>query len=116
MEAPKSEKPKHRIPEELRETMLDFTIAYLLECPTNVHAFALGFFERLQKQREGQANNRGNELINTSQIEDDLENPLVLDDQVTDWMLQFSIVYIVERPRDIVNFGIRYANKKLSKA
>jgi len=41
-------RPRYRVPDELRETLLDFTIAYLLERPSNLPEFGLNFFQRLR--------------------------------------------------------------------
>jgi len=46
-------RPRYRVPDELRETLLDFTIAYLLERPTNLAEFGLNFFSRLKADRDG---------------------------------------------------------------
>lgn len=46
-------RPRYRVPDELRETLLDFTIAYLLERPNNLADFGLNFFQRLKRERDG---------------------------------------------------------------
>ncbi|CAG7836926.1 unnamed protein product [Allacma fusca] len=46
-------RPRYRVPDELRETLLDFTIAYLLERPNSLAEFGLNFFHRLKREREG---------------------------------------------------------------
>jgi len=46
-------RPRYRVPDELRETLLDFTIAYLLERPNNLPEFGLQFFQRLKRERDG---------------------------------------------------------------
>jgi cAMP-dependent protein kinase regulator len=51
-------RPRYRVPDELRETLLDFTIAYLLERPTNLPEFGLNFFQRLRTERGGGSDNR----------------------------------------------------------
>ncbi len=49
-------RPRYRVPDELRETLLDFTIAYLLERPGNLAEFGLNFFQRLSGgEGEGRA-------------------------------------------------------------
>lgn len=48
-------RPRYRVPDELRETLLDFTIAYLLERPANLVDFGIQFFQRLKGEREGGA-------------------------------------------------------------
>lgn len=45
-------RPRYRVPDELRETLLDFTIAYLLERPNSLANFGLSFFQRLKDERE----------------------------------------------------------------
>lgn len=44
-------RPRYRVPDELRETLLDFTIAYLLERPPSVVDFGAEFFQRLRGDR-----------------------------------------------------------------
>jgi hypothetical protein len=108
-------RPRYRVPDELRETLLDFTIAYLLERPANLPSFGLSFFQRLKEEREGRGGRGPGRALNggSGGETEDLEgNPLLLDDALTDWILQFSIVYLVERPPDILLFGIRYSTKK----
>lgn len=46
-------RPRYRVPDELRETLLDFTIAYLLERPPNLIDFGITFFQRLKGDRDG---------------------------------------------------------------
>lgn len=46
-------RPRYRVPDELRETLLDFTIAYLLERPPSVVEFGMAFFSRLRGDRGG---------------------------------------------------------------
>src|SRR5947208_1175052 len=46
-------RPRYRVPDELRETLLDFTIAYLLERPSNLAEFGLQFFQRLSERDGG---------------------------------------------------------------
>ncbi|OXA41722.1 cAMP-dependent protein kinase type II regulatory subunit [Folsomia candida] len=46
-------RPRYRVPDELRETLLDFTIAYLLERPSNLADFGLNFFQRLRGETGG---------------------------------------------------------------
>ncbi|CAL8103237.1 unnamed protein product [Orchesella dallaii] len=41
-------RPRYRVPDELRETLLDFTIAYLLERPLSLPEFGFQFFARLR--------------------------------------------------------------------
>ena len=41
-------RPRYRVPDELRETLLDFTIAYLLERPASLPSFGISFFQRLK--------------------------------------------------------------------
>lgn len=48
---PPPTRPRYRVPDELRETLLDFTIAYLLERPPNVVDFGVNFFTRIRGDR-----------------------------------------------------------------
>lgn len=50
---PNQSRPRYRVPDELREVLLDFTIAYLLERPNNIVDFGAQFFQRLQGSRGG---------------------------------------------------------------
>ena len=47
-----SRSPRYRVPDELRETLLDFTIAYLLERPQSLPTFGLNFFQKLLSAEE----------------------------------------------------------------
>ena len=113
--------PIYRIPEELRETRLDFTIAYLLARPPNLPAFSLAFFQRLKETKDaigrGQHKSRkpaghGLQSIPTDTTSDE-GNDFELDEGFLNFVNQFTIVYIVERPASLIEFGIRYSNKKL---
>ncbi len=68
-------RPRYRVPDELRETLLDFTIAYLLERPANLPAFGLQFFTKLDQQHRGGGGKKGgpNGAGSTSQDHDDNE-------------------------------------------
>jgi len=109
-------RPRYRVPDELRETLLDFTIAYLLERPANLPTFGLHFFQRLKDEHEiGHGHGPRTSQTTPQAIngeENDTEGNLILDELVADWILQFSIVYIVEQPPNILDFGIRYCEKK----
>jgi len=50
-------RPRYRVPDELRETLLDFTIAYLLERPQNLADFGVNFFQRLRGEGGGGGRN-----------------------------------------------------------
>lgn len=75
-------RPRYRVPDELRETLLDFTIAYLLERPTNLPEFGLNFFQRLRGEggggnpsaaandQAGRAFNGGNDANNDTELPD----------------------------------------------
>lgn len=74
-------RPRYRVPDELRETLLDFTIAYLLERPPNLHEFGIQFFQRLKAERE-QDSAGGNGQLNGSSNE--------IDDADGKWKIFFS--------------------------
>lgn len=44
-------KPKVKVPDSLRDVLLEFSIAYLLEQPGDVIDFAVDFFTKLQANR-----------------------------------------------------------------
>lgn len=44
-------KPKVKVPDSLRDVLLEFSIAYLLEQPGDVIDFAVDFFTKLQTNR-----------------------------------------------------------------
>lgn len=44
-------KPKVKVPDSLRDVLLEFSIAYLLEQPGDVIDFAVDFFTKLQSNR-----------------------------------------------------------------
>jgi hypothetical protein len=80
-------RPRYRVPDELRETLLDFTIAYLLERPTNLAEFGLNFFSRLRSEREsgssgGSNQNSGAVNGGSSDANDDGMKMMILDDMV----------------------------------
>ena len=111
--------PRYRVPDELRETLLDFTIAYLLERPKNVADFGLIFFKRLKMEREGIAGYamiQGAPGLEGSPADDLESRQLVLDDEAQDWILNFSIFYMIENPTDIAAFGVSYCEKAIKKA
>ncbi|CAG7728033.1 unnamed protein product [Allacma fusca] len=111
-------RPRYRVPDELRETLLDFTIAYLLERPNNLADFGLNFFQRLKREREGTGGGgppTGAVNGGTGGPAEELEGrQLVLDEAITDWMLHFSIHYMLENPPDLVAFGLEYCQAKLA--
>ena len=71
-------RPRYRVPDELRETLLDFTIAYLLERPTSLPAFGLSFFQKLkeEKQRAGGSGGQGQQRpANNQQVSNNAAGP-----------------------------------------
>lgn len=46
-----SEQNNYNIPAELQETLLDFTVHYLVEKPPDIVDFAMEYFSRLQAKR-----------------------------------------------------------------
>lgn len=42
---------KLNVPDELREMLLDFTIGYLLEQPSDIVDYAIEFFDKLKKSK-----------------------------------------------------------------
>lgn len=42
---------KLNVPDELREILLDFTIGYLLEQPSDIVDYAIEFFDKLKKSK-----------------------------------------------------------------
>ena len=112
-------RPRYRVPDELRETLLDFTIAYLLERPNNLADFGLQFFQRLKREREsggggGGGGRAGGGAVNGEPVDELEGRQLILDHEVTQWLLDFAIKYILTNPPDVINFGIEYCEGKFS--
>lgn len=55
------QKQRIQVPDALREVLLEFSIAYLLEQPGDVVDFAVEYFTKLQETRRQSAFNRDND-------------------------------------------------------
>lgn len=54
-------KPRIQVPDSLREILLEFSIAYLLEQPGDVVDYAVDFFTKMQERRKPDANEMNND-------------------------------------------------------
>lgn len=50
---------KLNVPDELREMLLDFTIGYLLEQPSDIVDYAIEFFDKLKKSKLSSSKQQG---------------------------------------------------------
>jgi len=123
---------KIKIPNDIRQTFIDFTIAYCMESPTNIDKFALKFFSKkadilgidMAKQHsevdEGfiplpsTTNNAVHE-----EKDEPTKNPLAekfqIDKTVEDWISKFTVDYMMTKPepRSIIVFGVKYCRKRI---
>ena len=66
-----SSQEQYSIPSELQETLLDFTVHYLVERPPDIIDFAMDYFGELQNKRNGGGNN--SEDDEDMESEDDID-------------------------------------------
>jgi len=124
-------RPRYRVPDELREALLDFTIAYLLERPANLAEFGLNFFTRLRNEREsggsssGGSNQNSGALNGGSTDANDEGRTINLDDSVCEWIRKFSHEYMMKvytvcypnRPTtSVIDFGVDYCTRLVTAA
>jgi len=121
-------RPRYRVPEELRETLLDFTIAYLLERPSNLIEFGLSYFRRLKDERTGggPAARSTQQAASSAQSGaggtfnggggsgsndiDEGTRKFDLDLAFKSWLFNFTVAYMMEEPKpnDIIDYCIVY--------
>ena len=67
-----SSQEQYSIPSELQETLLDFTVHYLVERPPDIVDFAMDYFGELQNKRNG-AGGHNSEDDEEMDSEDDID-------------------------------------------
>ena len=65
---------RYNISQELQEVLLDFTVQYLIETPSDVCDFALIYFNKLKSKRAAEAGEGGGETATAAAATEDGEN------------------------------------------
>jgi len=125
----------YRIPGNLRETIVDLTIGYLLEKPrpATLIDYSIKFFRKLKGEPEPEERGSGSSAVandgtttTTSESQGQPSSPpsqmkkepasgggdaggkLVLEETAATWIFHLAARYVLEEPEDIAEWGLQY--------